>query len=155
MENKKLKGSFSVWLHRFLMGFLAVSGLAGGGAFLIKPNGELLQMPLSLLEGSSFSDYLIPGIILFVILGCYPMILCYGLIKRPAWGFFKTMNLYKEHHWSWTGSLYMGIILILWIDFQILFIGYASILQTIYALLGVAIVICALLPSVQNYYYLH
>jgi len=152
MKSKKPKRSWSVFLHLFLIFFLAVSGLIGGGALIIKPDGALLQMPFSLIERSPFSNYLIPGIILFVLLGCYPTLLFYALIKKPAWGFFDSMNLYKEHHWAWSGSLYVGIILILWIDFQIMFIGYESIIQTIYALIGVLIVLCTLLPSVQEYY---
>jgi hypothetical protein len=153
MESKKPKRSWSVFLHLFLIFFLAVSGLIGGGAFIIKPDGTLIQMPLSLLDGSPFSHYLIPGIILFFLLGVYPAVLFCALIKRPGWKFFNTMNLYKDYHWAWTGSFYTGIMLILWIDFQILFIGYGSIIQTIYALLGVLTVVCTFLPSVQEYYF--
>jgi hypothetical protein len=151
MENDKKKMSLGVLLHRFLMFLLAVSGLMGGGAFLLDPSGYLLQMPLSLLESSPFPNYLVPGIILFILLGCYPTVMCYALIKKPAWIFFEWINLYKDHHWAWSGSLYSGIILILWIDFQILFIGYGSVLQSIYGLLGVSIIICTLLPSVKKY----
>lgn len=55
-------------------------------------------------------------------------------------------------NWSWIGSLYTGIMIILWIDFQIMLIGYGHYLQFIYALLGVIIVISSLVPSVKTYY---
>ncbi len=41
------------------------------------PRGGVLQMPVSWLDGSSFHDYLIPGLILLLTLGCSPYS-CYG-----------------------------------------------------------------------------
>ncbi|HEX7573650.1 MAG TPA: hypothetical protein VF514_11190 [Bacteroidota bacterium] len=38
------------------------------------------------------------------------------------------------------------------IDFQIMFVGYALLLQTICALTGVAIIVCALLPPVMRHF---
>ena len=51
-----------------------------------------------------------------------------------------------------TGSLYTGIMLIIWIDVQIMLIGGGHYIQFIYALLGVIIVVSSLVPSVKTYY---
>jgi hypothetical protein len=53
-----------------LLLFLGLSAMGGGSLLIISPSGKLLGgLPLSILEHSPFSDFLIPGIILFLILG--------------------------------------------------------------------------------------
>ena len=47
-----------------LLGFLGIGALAGGIALASKPDGSVMQFPLSLLDGSPFTDYFIPGLIL-------------------------------------------------------------------------------------------
>lgn len=120
--------------------FQALSGL-GGGAFLIaNPTGETIKMPLSFLRDSPFTDYLIPGIILFTVLGIFPLIVTAGLWQRKYWG--------------WVGSLLLGVALLIWIFVEIGMIGYQSEppLQLIYGTLGIVILFLALLPSTKNYF---
>ena len=150
--DQKPKKPFSVYLLRFLIIFIAASGLMGGLSFLISPSGELLQIPLSLLNNTPFDNYLIPGIILLICIGLYPTIVSFGLFNRKENPLLNSVNLYKENHWSWTGSVYIGIMLIIWMDVQVMLIGYNAIIQFIYAILGVLTVICALIPSVKNFY---
>ncbi|AEI49820.1 hypothetical protein [Runella slithyformis] len=47
-----------------LLLFNGISALYGGGLLVIDPSGAGLQLPLSYLHYSPFSDYLIPGIVL-------------------------------------------------------------------------------------------
>ena len=61
-------------------------------------------------------------------------------------------NIYKNRHWAWTYSLYIGIMLIIWIDVQVYLIGYGENLQTLYALEGMLIVILTLLPANMKYF---
>jgi len=42
--------------------------------------------------------------------------------------------------------------LILWIDFQVMLIGYGQFIQTVYATVGVLILIVTLLPANMAYY---
>ena len=109
-----------------------------------------MQMPLSMLQGSPFSDFLIPGLILLVVLGVFPGILSFAVIRRPQWKAFGILNLYRGIHWSWCYSLYLGIMLIVWILLEIVWVGY-DLLQTIYGLLGLAILIAALLPGTMSH----
>jgi hypothetical protein len=141
---------FAFYALSVCLAFQALSGLAGGIPLTFNPSGALL--PLSLLRGSPFGSYLVPGLILLVVLGIYPAIVFSGMIARPAWKWANALNLYKEQHWSLTHALYVGIILILWIDFEVMFIGYVHFAQTLYALLGVLITVLALLPSVKRYF---
>ena len=52
---------------RWTVGLLVTLGLmalAGGAALVSRPDGSVMQMPLSWLAGSPFPDFLIPGLIL-------------------------------------------------------------------------------------------
>lgn len=140
------------YLLIFLIFFLSVGALFGGFMLLSDPSGGALKMPLSALKNSPFPDFLIPGLILFVFMGLVPLMLVYALIARPGWKWANCLNIYKLRHWSWTYSLYTGVVLVIWIDIQILLLGYGALIQTVYALLGIIIVIVALMPANMNYY---
>jgi len=135
---KQAQKSYSLYFLMILMLFQGLSGLFGGIALVIDPSGELLQMPLSMLAGSPFNTFLIPGIILLIILGIFPMVIFYGLWKRT--------------NWAWSGALMVSVALIIWIGVEIWMIGYHSEppLQLIYGLLGLILLGLVTLPSVHN-----
>jgi len=135
---KQAQKSYSLYFLMILMLFQGLSGLFGGIALVIDPSGELLQMPLSMLAGSPFNTFLIPGIILLIILGIFPMVIFYGLWKRT--------------NWAWSGALMVSAALIIWIGVEIWMIGYHSEppLQLIYGLLGLILLGLVTLPSVHN-----
>jgi peptidoglycan/LPS O-acetylase OafA/YrhL len=90
-----------------------------------------------MLDGSPFDTFLIPGIILFLILGIFPMIVFYGLWKRT--------------NWAWTGALMVSAALIIWIGVEIWMVGYhpEPPLQLIYGLLGLFLLVLVMMPSVR------
>ena len=135
-----------------LMVFEAASAMCGGGALMIKTDGSLMQMPLSWLRFSPFTNYLIPGIILFVVLGVFPAFTFTILISEPELSFAKHINLYKNRYFGWTCSLIIGLALIIWIDVQVFYLGYGSPFQVAYAILGLLILIFTLLPGIMKYY---
>ncbi len=47
-----------------LLILLGVGALAGGAALVSQPDGSVMKFPLSLLDGSPFADYFVPGLIL-------------------------------------------------------------------------------------------
>ncbi len=130
----------------------AVGAVYGGFALAVAPDGSLLQMPLSWLEGSPFNNFLIPGLILAILLGVFPFLLLPALWLRPNWNWPQWLNVYKQRHWSLTFALYLGIMMVGWINFQLLFVQRYFWLQPVIALLGLAIIIFSLLPAVINYY---
>jgi hypothetical protein len=152
MEDTKVRKPFEVYLLVFLVFFQAVGAIYGGLTLVIDPTGGLLQMPLTSLEGAPFKNYLVPGLILLIFLGLLPSFLLYPLIFKPEWKRANFFNIYKEQHWSLTYSLYLGIILIIWIDVQIMMLGYGALIQSFYAFLGVVITIVSLLPVIKRYY---
>ncbi len=57
---------------KIAIAFLSVLGLgamAGGLSLALKPDGSVMQFDVKLLAGSPFSDYFLPGLILFGLFG--------------------------------------------------------------------------------------
>lgn len=130
----------SVYILLILIHFQGLSGLVGGIGLVIDPTGESLQIPISWLDNSPFSDYLIPGLILMIVLGFFPIITLYRL-------WFK-MN------WALLFAKVLGLALIVWIAVEILIIDYQPNppLQLIYGLVGLLILALVFLPTVQKFY---
>jgi hypothetical protein len=78
--------------------FLGLGAIGGGGALIISPSGDLLKMPVSLLEKSLFNNFLVPGIILFAILGFVPIMLIITLIKRTECKLAEKFNFFDDIH---------------------------------------------------------
>lgn len=119
--------------------FQGLSGLGGGFGLMVDPTGTSMQIPLEWLEGSPFGTYLLPGLILFVVLGIAPLVVAFGVSgARP---------------WSWVGSLLVGGGVLIWLGVEIAIVGFQAWppLQLIYALVGVGILVLALVPSVRAY----
>lgn len=117
--------------------FQGISGIFGGGALILDPGGAILQMPLSMLEGSPFETFLVPGIILFLVLGIFPATIFFGLWRRKRW--------------AWMGAMFIGPALLAWIGVEIAIVGYHSEppLQLVYGLVGLALFMLTLMPSVR------
>lgn len=145
---------FTVTLLYILHIFLGVGALAGGGSMVIDPSGDLIHMPTSMLERSPFSDFLIPGILLFIVFGILPLFVFYGLIKRLELRWVNTLNPFKKLYSFWALSLYIGFGLIIWIMVQTYMLNSVAIIHLIYMSLGLLIQVFTLLPSVQSYFLL-
>jgi len=151
MEQRSKKGTFLVYILWILMGIQAFSGLGGGALMLLDPTGKSLRLPAIFLMGTPFDDYLVPGLFLVLFLGLLPLLSLMGLAGLP-WRSIRVLNIYPYMHWGWTFALYTGIVLILWMDIQVFYIGYWDNIQTYNALTGVLILILTLLPPVVEHY---
>jgi hypothetical protein len=140
-------------IHFSLLGFLGLSAIGGGGALIISPSGKLLGgLPLSILKNSPFTDFLIPGIILFLVLGIAPILIMAALIKKPVLPIADYFNLFKDMHWAWTYSIYVAFALIIWIQVETYFIQGVGWLQMFYMLYAIPMLIVSLLPQTRNRY---
>ncbi len=130
----------SLYLLMAVLSFQGLSAVVGGVALVADPTGSAVGLAVTLLHGSPFTDYRVPGLILLVVLGVFPLIVVYGLWSR--------------HTWSWHPAVLVGLALIVWIVVQILIIGYGSRppLQLIYGLLGIVILALALLTPVRRHF---
>ena len=115
-----------------VMAFQGLSGIAGGFGLMADPTGASLRIPLEWLEGSPFTDYLLPGIVLFFVLGVIPLGVVYGLWKGKTW--------------SRLAAVAVGAALCIWIAVEIAVIGYQTEppLQLIYGIVGIAILLLSL-----------
>jgi len=135
----------------FIQVLLAFNAIYGGGSLIIAPDGTLLGLKKEWISGTPFPDFLIPGVLLFLFMGIFPIITLVGLFRKNTSKLFDGLNLYPDKYWGWTFSLYSGITCITWIVVQQLLTDY-FILQPIICGTGLLIVILTLLPRVQKYY---
>ena len=110
---------------------LSIGALAGGLVLMIAPRGEIMPLPLSALAGSPFDTYLIPGLILFGVVGLGPLV-----AARLAW---------LRHPLAPAAAFVVGAGLLIWVAVEVAIIGYSNEppLQVVYASLGAAIVFIA------------
>ena len=147
----KIKRIRNVFL--IVLGFLGIGAMGGGIVMIISPDGELIGLPLSEFKNMPFSSYLIPGIILFSILGLIPSLLIIALLKKPESKIAEKINIFKDMHWSWTYSIFIAFTLIGWIHIQLIFLqGVVHWLQTFYMFYAILIIIIALLPQMRYLY---
>ncbi len=140
-------------IHLFLLAFLGLSAIGGGGALIISPSGKLLGgLPLSLLQNSPFDNFLIPGIILFVVLGLFPTLLIFALLKKIPSPFAEQFNFFKDLHWAWSFSIYVAFALIIWLQTEMYFLQAVGWLHNFYMLFSILLIFVALLPQVRGFY---
>lgn len=121
-----------------LLSILALGGIGGGLSMLADPSGDLLGIPLVLLENVNLRNYLLPGMFLLVVMGVLPLVTAVGL--------------WRGQQTAWIATAGISIVLILWICFQIVLWGAPILIQVIYLLLGVVILGLSFHPSVKSYF---
>ena len=142
--------AFPVWALIFLQALLGLNALVAGGSFLIAPDGHLIQMPLSNLDNSPFTNFLIPGLLLLIFVGIFPLLVAYSLWRLPGWRWPEAINPFRRFHWSWAGSLAAGLIVIIWILVQIQWI-LVGVLHYTVLIWGFVILLITLTPAVRRY----
>ena len=122
MENTNVKMKVYIGLGA-LQAFIGLGALGGGFMLVRDPSGSALGVPLSLLEGSPFPDFLIPGMFLLAVNGVGSMI---------GAGLSFTRRRYAQEI-----AIVLGAILVAWIVIQVVIIRSFSWLHVLYFILGV------------------
>ncbi len=136
----------------FLLAFLGLGAVFGGSVLIISPSGELFGMPLSMLKHSPFNSFLVPGIVLFLVLGLVPLLLVFALVKKTANKWAEQLNFFSDMHWSWSFSIYIAFALIAWVQAEMVFLQGVHWLHSFYMFIAVFIITVALLQQVRNLY---
>ena len=102
-----------LWLH-FMVG---LGGMAGGMAAVLNPQ-KPLGMSTEALKNSPFSDYLIPGIILFAVIGLGNL--------------FSGIMLLKKSKWQAYTSGITGAALVVWIIVQCIMLRLVAFLHILF-----------------------
>jgi hypothetical protein len=143
---------------RWLLGcltFLSLSAVFGGVVLVGSPSGAWLHIPLSVLQYSPFSDFLIPGLILGLVFGVGSLATVLALWWRPTWPPAGALTRLTGEHWAWSAAVALGIGQIIWIVTETLMLRGASWLGLIFGSLGVLIVVLAFQPGVRRHFALN
>lgn len=108
-----------------LLLFNGLSALFGGSVLMAAPDGSIIGLPLSLLSTTPFTDFLLPGIILFIVLGVGS---CIGW-----WLAYRRMLLAVR----WVRVIGLGTVI--WIVVQVIMIQAVDVLHVIYGAVGLGI----------------
>lgn len=146
-----MKRPLPLWFLLLWLVFLAFGGFYGGIAMLLDPSGALLGVD-TLLPLLPVPDFVLPGLFLLFVMGLAPLILAFGLLARPNWSWAETLARWSGHHWAWTGTLALGIVLLTWLVAQYVLIGFSAGIQYVMVVNGLALLGFGLWPSVRNAY---
>jgi hypothetical protein len=105
--------------------FVAFWAFAGGIGMM----GGGLDLPSDWLDGTPFSNYFFPGLILFVVVG--------GSMLAAS------LAVWSRNLFAGPASLAVGSILLIWIIVQVAMIGYRSWMQPTFFAFGLAVVALA------------
>ena len=94
---------------------------------MLGPRGQIIPLPVSLLKGSPFDTYFVPGLILFCILGLGPLV--------------AATLVWRRNPFAPLAASAVGVALLIWLAAEIAIVGYSNNppLQPLYLLLGAAI----------------
>lgn len=120
-----------------LLLIITISAIFGGGAMLIDPSGTNQGISIETLKNTPFDDFLIPGLILFIMFGLGGLITTIIVMKKIKGYPFLTIS--------------MGFALSLFISVEILMLKDVHFLQIIYAIIGISLVILGILLRKKEY----
>jgi hypothetical protein len=135
-----------------LLVMLAVAAIAGGAMMMADPSGESLGLETAMLEEVPLvGDYLIPGVLLFALLGLAPLLVAAGLfgLRLPGVERFERRLGYR---WPLLASVAQGAIVVAWILLQYLWLPETAPVQWVTLVVGIGILIFSLLPGVRRRY---
>ncbi|MFZ5809540.1 MAG: hypothetical protein ACOY16_09705 [Chloroflexota bacterium] len=146
-----MKRPLALWIVILWLVFLAFGGLYGGIAMLLDPSGASMGVDV-LLPLLPVPDFILPGLFLLSLMGLFPLVLVFGLLARPNWSWADALSRWSSHYWAWTGTLVLGLLLLLWLTVQAMLIGFTTGLQYVMVVNALALLGFALWPSVRRLY---
>jgi hypothetical protein len=130
-----------------------IVGLASGIPLVYDPSGKTMGLSSDLLERTPVGDFLLVGLFFMAFYGVLPLLASYGLMTKKRWTWTDILNKWTGELWGWTASALVGVILLLWIAFELLTMGFLSgsggVLQIAMASLGVVMLALAAHSSVR------
>lgn len=121
MTNQE-KGKKLFLLLGILQVFIALAALSGGFGLVSDPSGKNLTWTTDILKDTPFNDFLIPGLFLMLVVGVGHAV--------------GSVYTFRNHNFSSTMAILLGIVLTVWICVQVYWIGLSSFLQPLFLVLG-------------------
>jgi len=116
-----------------------------------EPSGVSMNLAPQLLDSSPFRSFFLPGFFLFTCLGALPLLAVYELLSSRGIRIFRRINFYDNYKPGWMLSLFCGFGTLIWITAQLYFTKTFHFLQTVYATVGLLILVMSLLPATMKY----
>lgn len=113
-----------------LLFFVALTALPSGALLVLHPDGSDFQMSISMLEGTPFTNFVIPGLVL-------------GLAVGGA-ALAALVAIFFKHPTAKVLAILAGVMQGGWIVVQMLLLGATALLQFTYLGIGAAIFLLAL-----------
>ncbi len=117
-------------LSILLLFFVGVNALVAGCFFIVDPSGSMLGIGVDWLKHSPFNDFLIPGIVLFVLNGAVNLFTASGVVFN--WKYYSDLIIVQ------------GMVLILWIIVQAVLLQEMNSLHYLFATIGAVIMACGI-----------
>jgi len=127
-DTKRLKVFRGIGI--LLLAFNGIGAIYGGGSLMIHPDGSGLRLDPALLTHSPFRDFIIPGLVLFVVNG-----LCSLVIMLLSATHYRGYDRY---------TTLQGVLLLGWLAIQIVLIRTLDIMHMVMALTGIGLVGCGM-----------
>ncbi len=128
---EKRERSCSVIILGSLQVFIGLGAVGGGIMLISDPSGGGLGIPVELLEGSPFSDYLIPGLVLLAFNG-------FGSV-------FGSILTFRRHRFCSLTAAALGVFLMAWIVVQVMIFNSIHWVHATYFTLGLVELILGIL----------
>jgi hypothetical protein len=119
-----------------LLIFVAAGALYAGSSFIKNPSGQGLGMNITYLAYSPFSNYFIPGIILFTVFGIFSLVAAGAAITQ-------------RRHYAWL-IFSQGTLLSGWILVQVIMVRDFAVQQWLFLIIGILLSVTGWLLSKWN-----
>lgn len=113
-----------------IQAIIAAGAFRSGTLFMLQPDGSGLGLSTDILAQTPFTDFFIPGLLLFIFNGLF-----------NAFAAFTSFRLWKVAPWL---GLILGGFLLAWISAQLLMMGPSTLLQPIFLVVSLGIIALSL-----------
>ena len=127
-----MKKTLKILSIAFLI-FLSLGAIFGSYALISDPSGANFDWTTDILLGTPFNNFLIPGIILLIVNGLFPLYAVYLLFRNS-----KCISFYM---------ILQGLILVFWLTAEIIFNPelYSELMHPMFYAIGLIIMILGIL----------
>ena len=124
-----------------LQAFIGVTAVLGGFGLVTDPSGAKAGLSLEWLGSSPFTDYLIPGLFLVLVIGVGSLVIAAATFMRARHA--GLLNIVG------------GLILMTYLGFEVLFVGLLNLMQPLYFGLGITVVLLGVMMVKATHHMLH
>ena len=139
-----------VWLLVGMLLVIGIGGIATGPQLIADPTGARIGADQISLARTPLEDWTLVGWFLIVVMGVIPLVIAWGLATRHAWRLAERIDPVHTEHWSWLAVQVMGGGLLVWLGLQLALIDQKGGPQSLFGVLGVALLALPWLPSVRR-----